>query len=86
MSHSISKILEVHIDDDCCTVTAIIEDMVQISPASSWGDPPHPAEYGPATCIGGFDINDYVLPAELEGRAMELLCESIDMGWEILED
>lgn len=86
MTHSISKILEVYIDDTRCTVTAILEDMVQVSPASSWSDPPQPAEYGPATCIGGFDLDDYVLPAQLEGRPMELFCESIDMDWEILED
>ena len=61
MTYSISKILEVHIDDSRCTVTAILEDMVQVSPASSWSDPPQPAEYGPATCIGGFDIDDYIL-------------------------
>ena len=86
MTHSISKILEVHIDDSRCTVTAILEDMVQVSPASSWSDPPQPAEYGPATCIGGFDLDDYILPPQLEGRPMELFCESIDMDWEILED
>lgn len=86
MSYSISKIIEVFIDDNHCEVTAVIEDMVQVRPASSWSDPPEPAEYGPATCMGGFSIHDYVLPADHYGSAMECLCESVDMGWEVVKD
>ena len=83
MSHSINKILEVFIDGNQCFVTADVEDMVQVSPASSWGDHPQPAEYGPATCMGRFCIDDHVLPSDFYGPAMEQLCESIDMDWEV---
>jgi len=83
MSHSINKIIDVFIDDNQCFVTADVEDMVQVTPGDGWSHPPQPPEYGPATCMGRFCIDDYVLPSDLYGPAMELLCESIDMDWEV---
>tara|TARA_E500000318_G_scaffold85383_3_gene81416 strand:+ start:202 stop:477 length:276 start_codon:yes stop_codon:yes gene_type:complete len=83
MSNSINKILEVFIDGNQCFVTADIEDMVQVRPASSWSDPPEPAEFCSATCMGRFSIDDHVLPSNFYGPEMELLCESIDMDWEV---
>ena len=83
MSYSISKIIEVFIDDNHCEVTAVVEDMVQVRSASSWSDPPEPAEFCSATCMGRFSIDDHVLPSNFYGPEMELLCESIDMDWEV---
>ena len=57
-------------------VRAIVEDMIEIYPASLY-DPP---EYGPALCEASFELDENEIIPESEDALIEYL-EKLDLEW-----
>jgi len=68
------------IDNDCVTVTAIVDGMKLFCPATLLD----PAEYAPALCMASFDLyEDEVLPTD-EDELREYL-EERSLGWIVVD-
>jgi hypothetical protein len=76
----ISLIETVQVNKNTVFVRAVVEDMVEIYPATQY-DPP---EYGPAVCETEFELNeDEVLP-ENEEELIDYLNE-LSLDWLVLD-
>lgn len=77
----ISLIYQVDKFEDEVTVKAVVEDMVQVYPATM----EEPAEYGPALCIASFTLDEEEVLPENEDELIDYL-EKLDLDWEIVKD
>jgi hypothetical protein len=78
---SILSIESINLDENCVTVTAVVED-VKIKYFANRIDPP---EYQPALCISSFELEeDEVLPVD-DHELLEYI-ESRDLNWEMMEE
>ena len=62
-------------------VRAIVEDMIEIYPATQY-DPP---EYGPALCEARFELDEDELLPEGEDALLDYLDE-LDLDWKVLDN
>ena len=76
---SILSIENLQIDDKCCYVEAIIDDVALIHHQTRF-DPP---EYGPALCSTSFNTEDVEVPAD-ENEFKKLL-EELCPAWRIID-
>ena len=61
-------------------VRAIVEDMIEIYPATQY-DPP---EYGPALCEASFELDEYELLPQGEDALIDYL-NGLDLNWKIID-
>lgn len=78
----ITLVYDVRQEDDRVTVTAIVEDVKLVYPATRF----EPAEYGPALCEASFYLDEGELLPSDDEQLIEYL-ENLNLDWElILED
>lgn len=77
----ITLVYDVYQDDDMVTVTAIVEDVKLVYPATRFD----PEEYGPALCKATFYLDENeLLPSEDE-QLIEYL-ENLNLDWEVISE
>ncbi len=80
MTYSINKITDIfQLNPIIIQVNAILEDFVQLAPASPWSDYPAPAEYGPGHASALFAGTMDALPSD--SIELEVFIEKLDLDW-----
>ena len=80
MTYSIRQITDIfQVNPIIIQVNAILEDFVQLAPASPWSDYPAPAEYGPGHGTAMFIGSLNCLPTDT--RELEDFLEELDLDW-----
>ena len=81
MTYSIRQITDIfQVNPIIIQVNAILEDFVQLAPASPWSDYPAPAEYGDGHASALFCGTMDGLPTD--SVELELFIEKLDLEWD----
>jgi hypothetical protein len=77
----ITLIYDIQKEEDEVTVTAVVEDVKLVYPATQY-DPP---EYGPGLCKASFSLEESELLPTDEEALIDYL-EELDLDWELISD
>jgi hypothetical protein len=81
---SVLSVYNSTIEDDYCTVTALVEDTMLVYQPTGWASLHYPTEYGPGVCEASFELDPgESIPVDQDGLCSYL--DELNLDWRLVE-